>query len=462
MSDFKGIMKGGWHPKGKDGGKESWRGDFKGINQVAGWMGKGKSSEAQAAQEHVSRPLATLKDPSAFGPPPKNVNYHGGAALPNEITPHRGGLGAPLTPSQISGANSSTQSVREQEEEQPERPSPALPYRADRTGLKTDNLPPPPVHRGIRQGGVLSPPARSPAAAAQPRLPPRLPSRQNTTSPPADDPPPPSYDTVATQQPASTPYINQSAVNRLGNAGISVPGLGIGKQTESNPWTDERSYPQSSGTNQMSQLQSRVARMNTPSQETGVVSPSPIQAQSPSQSPMPSWKQSQSAFQTASTLRSNPQNVTLADAQSAAQTAGQAQRSASAFKEKHADSIASAQTKAKAWDQKYKVTSKLNKFLDEHSESTPAQQQQHVQQPHLQQQYQNGQQYPQPMQPSSAYSPVSTTPHYPTANPLPVQPSPPDVSASISRKPPPPPAPRKPANLQAPPPVPTGTKPSFG
>jgi hypothetical protein len=27
-------MKGGWHPKGKDGKKESWRGDFKGIDQV--------------------------------------------------------------------------------------------------------------------------------------------------------------------------------------------------------------------------------------------------------------------------------------------------------------------------------------------------------------------------------------------------------------------------------------------
>ena len=34
MSGFKGIMKDGWHPKGRDGGKESWRGDFKGINQV--------------------------------------------------------------------------------------------------------------------------------------------------------------------------------------------------------------------------------------------------------------------------------------------------------------------------------------------------------------------------------------------------------------------------------------------
>jgi hypothetical protein len=34
MSGFKDIAKGGWHPKGRDGGKESWRGDFKGINQV--------------------------------------------------------------------------------------------------------------------------------------------------------------------------------------------------------------------------------------------------------------------------------------------------------------------------------------------------------------------------------------------------------------------------------------------
>jgi len=429
------------------------------LSLQAGWMGKGKTSDIEAAREHISRPLTTLKDPAAFGPPPKNVNYHGGAALPNQITPHRGGLGAPLTQSEISRANSSTHVARVQEEEQPERPPPpAVPYRADRTGLKTDNLPPPPVHRNLRQGGVLPPPSRSPvaAAAAQPPLPPRLPSRQNTLSPPASDLAPPSYDAVTTQEPATTPYINQSAVTRLGSAGVSVPGLGIGKQTDSNPWQNERSPSQSSGASHMSQIQSRFARMNTqnaPSHETAVVSPPPAQAQSPSQSPMPSWKQSQSAFQTASNLRTNPQNVSFADAQSAAQTAGQAQRSASAFREKHADSITNAQTKAKAWDQKYKVTSKLNKFLDEQTESTPAQQQQ-VQQPHMQQ-YQNG-------QASSVYSPVSPTPHYPAASPLPVQSPSPDVSASISRKPPPPPAPRKPANLQAPPPVPTGTKPSFG
>lgn len=34
MNGMKGMFKEGWHPKGKNGGKESWRGDFKGINQV--------------------------------------------------------------------------------------------------------------------------------------------------------------------------------------------------------------------------------------------------------------------------------------------------------------------------------------------------------------------------------------------------------------------------------------------
>lgn len=34
MSGLKDMLKDGWHPKGKDGAKESWRGDFKGLNQV--------------------------------------------------------------------------------------------------------------------------------------------------------------------------------------------------------------------------------------------------------------------------------------------------------------------------------------------------------------------------------------------------------------------------------------------
>lgn len=58
------IFKGGWHPEGKGGKKESWRGDFKGINQIAGKFGKGQSSssEQEDRAEHVSRPLNSLKD----------------------------------------------------------------------------------------------------------------------------------------------------------------------------------------------------------------------------------------------------------------------------------------------------------------------------------------------------------------------------------------------------------------
>lgn len=34
MDKVKGVAKGGWHPPGKDGGKESWRKDFKGTLSV--------------------------------------------------------------------------------------------------------------------------------------------------------------------------------------------------------------------------------------------------------------------------------------------------------------------------------------------------------------------------------------------------------------------------------------------
>lgn len=37
MSGFSKVMKEGWHPKSKDGKEESWRNDFKGINQVVSW-----------------------------------------------------------------------------------------------------------------------------------------------------------------------------------------------------------------------------------------------------------------------------------------------------------------------------------------------------------------------------------------------------------------------------------------
>jgi len=269
---------------------------------------------------------------------------------------------------------------------------------------------------------------------------------------------PPPYNVAATK-PGTDPYLNQSAVSRLEKAGVSVPEFGIGNNDAQNPWGNESSAARPSSTKQLSELHARFGRMKSPSQENAVVATPLLAAQVPSpsssQTSMPSWKQSQSAFQTAQNLRTNPQSISLADAQSAAQTANQAQRSAGAFREKHADSIATAQAKAKAWDQKYKVTSKINKFLDEHSDTENNTHQQ-------QQTSQVGQQYQQtPIVPS--YTPSLQAPQHLTSIPPQVTSSAAtELSASIARKPPPPPAPRKPAHMQAPPPVPMGTKPSFG
>ncbi len=220
MSGFRDITKGGWHPKGKDGkSKESWRGDFKGMDQVAGWMGK-KKSPSEEASEHISRPLHTLKDPAAFGPPPKNVNFHGGAALPNQITPHTGGWGAPIPKEEIEAKERAEQEEARREAEEAAKPKPPpIPYRVNTTGLSTSHLPPPPGRKDGADG-------RTPAEdkPKPPGLPPRLPPRHNSNALPS---PPPSYSSAA-EPDSHKGILNQSSLNKLGAAGVSVPGFGIG------------------------------------------------------------------------------------------------------------------------------------------------------------------------------------------------------------------------------------------
>ncbi|KIX07773.1 uncharacterized protein Z518_02427 [Rhinocladiella mackenziei CBS 650.93] len=472
MSNFRSVMKEGWHPKGKDGGKESWRGDFKGINQVAGWMGKGRDPHKNDTVEHMSRPLSSLKDPASFGPPPKNINYHGGAALPNEVTPHTGGWGAPLTQEQIQNANRAANGPTQEEmEEEKRRAAPPLPYRADRTGLKTDHLPLPPSHRDVNRSPSL---VETQSPQPKPGLPPRLPSRQNTgasATPPAVNPPtsqataPPPYESIASSQPRTqqkTDYgISQGAVNRLSNAGVSVPAFGIGTDTSSKPWQNEQSRSNAAespspnpepAVNQLSELQSRFARMNangngsqqsttppfvTPVQSPPVappsVQPTPTSAPHQPQTQGTTWAEKQAALRTAQDIHRDPSKVSVSDARSAATTAN-------SFRERHQDSINAAGAKANEWNKKYNVTGRLNSFLEKHS--SPA---------------------------SENPPPVNTTP---APAPMSVQTTPqsPEIAASISRKPPPPP-PKKPANMQgnlsshtgavSPPPVPLGTKPSY-
>lgn len=213
-------------------------------------MGKGKDASDDRS-EHISQPLSSLKDPSAFGPPPRHINYHGAGALPNETTPDRRGMGAPLSQEQIDYQNYQHQQAIEAEEEAAQKPAPPpVPYRVNTTGLSTNNLPPPPVRR-------LDSPSSGSSASSKPKgpqVPPRVPPRND--SPATSTLPPPPYS--VTTPSASQGYVNQEATSRLSNAGVSVPALGIEEQNGSSSYT-------STARNKMNDLQSRFSQMRTDS-----------------------------------------------------------------------------------------------------------------------------------------------------------------------------------------------------
>ncbi|KAK5726028.1 hypothetical protein LTR15_004219 [Elasticomyces elasticus] len=250
MDKLKGVAKGGWHPS-RDAPihRDSWKSDIKG-------MATGKKKDPhEEARNHQSTPITTLRDPDSFGAPPKRNAYGGSASTVTAEAPAQGGWGAHVP----------APSRRRQEEAKEEIPKPPPePYRKDTTGLRTDNLPKPPVRR-VEAG------AASPARTASPSLPPRqspaLPTRQATKPPPGlpprqtenpnefTPPPPPSYgEATSSNQPS---FINEGAAARLAGAGVSVPGFGIGGQSQAAP---AQHGPQ------LGELQQRFSRMNTGSQ----------------------------------------------------------------------------------------------------------------------------------------------------------------------------------------------------
>ncbi|KAE9379035.1 hypothetical protein N431DRAFT_327486 [Stipitochalara longipes BDJ] len=341
MPDFKGIAKGGWHPKGKDGtSKESWRGDNKGINQVAGWIGKGKDPNATKAHDHVSRPLSTLKDPAAFGPPPKNVNYHGGAALPNQITPDTGGWGAPLSKEEIYAKQQAEEEAQREAEEAAKPKGPPLPFRADTTGLSTANLPPPP---GRRDGtdGRTPPPATKP----KPGLPPRLPPRQNSNP----TSPPPAYSTASSEPDPHKGILNQASMSRLSAAGVSVPEFGIAQARQPIPPPGPASPSRASAASptnspQLNELQSRFSRLS---------SSTSAKAESPSEGT--TFAQKQAALKTASAFRADPSSVSLSDARTAASTANN-------FRERHGEQVKSGFQTANKLNSRYGIADKVGSY----------------------------------------------------------------------------------------------------
>jgi hypothetical protein len=284
MDKVKGIAKGGWKPANdRPIHRETWKSDLKGIA-----TGKKKDPYEQA-RNHESRPLSSLKDPDSFGPPPKHRDYYPGdspaSASPSQPSGPAGGLGGPVPV---------PRRPQEQEQVQEEPLKPPQPYRVDTSGLRTDHLPKPPLRR---EG------ASSPASSASPILPPRhtntppLPPRQATGPPPvlpprmnehpteSTPPPPPSYG-EAIKSPPNPALINQAAATRLGQAGISVPGFGIGGQSASSRTPPAQSPAGPSGS-QLSELQQRFARMNHGSQNDASPPLSPAAAVPSGKKPPP-------------------------------------------------------------------------------------------------------------------------------------------------------------------------------
>jgi len=241
-------------------------------------MATGKKKDPYEEQRnHESAPLSSLKDPSSFAPPPKHSAYYGD----NGRASSRAAM-APAEPSGGLGSVVPAPRPKQQEQVQEEQPKPPEPYRQDTSGLRTDHLPKPPVKRA---GGGVGSPARTASPSLPPRQSPALPARQATKPPPSLPPrmtenpteytpaPPPTYG-EATKTNTDAGMINQGAANRLGQAGISIPGFGIGAQS-----TPPES-PVRPNAPQLSELQQRFSRMNTspqsqaspPSTPTSIVS----------------------------------------------------------------------------------------------------------------------------------------------------------------------------------------------
>ncbi|USP74789.1 hypothetical protein yc1106_02063 [Curvularia clavata] len=426
MDKFKSVAKGGWHPERErtnSGSSAGGQSDSK-VGQVKGWVGKvqGKDVHAEAAKQHQSTPLSSLKDPASFAPPPKRLDYSTGSSSAAGTGAATGLASAPAA-----GAKQRLQEkeeARRRAEEEANRPPPG-PYRVNTTGLSTAHLPKPPAFRpGTASPASPSSPA-PPVASAKPKpsLPPRLPPRQNSNPDEFAPPPPPTYH-EATQQ--ETPTLNQAAVGRLGQAGVSVAGLGIGRtasppvppRANPSPPVPLRAKPsppvpprQNSGASvsaqssttashgsQMNELQSRFARLSGP--------------KSPAETPTTgtSWADKQAALRTASNLRDDPSKVSASDLKTAASTANN-------FQQRHGDQVAAGWKSANSLNQKYGIAGKVGSLA------------------------------------SSSTSP-----------PPPAQPAAPSNAGGLGKKAPPPPPPKKKelsGGSSEPPPIPLSSKPKF-
>ncbi|KAK4156029.1 hypothetical protein C8A00DRAFT_31079 [Chaetomidium leptoderma] len=130
-------------------------------------------------------------------------------------------------------------------------------------------------------------------------------------------------------------YLNQSALTRLGEAGISVPGLGITPTAKGSAAPPPPPPPRSPSGNtttitpsHMSELQSRFSQFKTPS-----FSSSSSSGEGGTSGGGTTFAQKQAALRTAAALRENPRSVSLSDMRAAAGTAEN-------FRQRHGGEVA--------------------------------------------------------------------------------------------------------------------------
>ena len=275
------------HPSGdKQIHRKTWKSDLKGV--ATGKSNDPKKQHYENAMSHQSAPLAGLKDPDSFGPPPKHKEFYDEQG--NSLNP-----AAPVAVSRYTGPESvpggsrpapgggwgtvvQTPSRKKEEEQQQQAEEEARanrgPYKADTTGLSTRNLPAPPVRRDAPAPAPgPAPPPRNVASPASPPVPERQPQPQTRAAPPPvlpprmndhpDEytplPPPPYHEATKPAQP-NPAALNTAAVNNLAQAGVSVPGFGIGNNQAGAPQSPASPQGHSG---QLSELQQRFARMRS-------------------------------------------------------------------------------------------------------------------------------------------------------------------------------------------------------
>lgn len=100
----------------------------------------------------------------------------------------------------------------------------------------------------------------------------------------------------------------------------------------------------------MSELQSRFARMSSPSSASPATT-----APAPAPSQGTTWAQKQAAVNTARSFHKDPSSLSLSDAKSAASTANN-------FRQRHGEQVAAGAQKASSMNQKYAISDRVGGF----------------------------------------------------------------------------------------------------